>query len=311
MVPRRVALERIGGFMLGACAALSGVASVFAETETILEVAYAGSMGSLMEGPIRDAVAKKFTIELRGRAQGSSALARLIEGGNIQPDVFISVTPSPMQLVLKAGKAQIAAPIARTEMVIAYSPDSQFASRFAETERPGSIPWWQIFEQPGMRFGRTDPITDPQGRNIIFSLELAAQYYRQPNLVERILGDVINPSQIFSEPTVLARLQAGELDASSAYKTQPPPLGLPYIRLPQAINLGSDRLEGDYSRVSVTLAGKVYHPEPLVYYAAVLKDAHSPHAAQDFVNWLGGDEAQAILRQYSYDPPGDAKPLRP
>jgi molybdate/tungstate transport system substrate-binding protein len=263
-----------------------------------------------MEGPIKAAVAKRFDIELRGRAQGSSALARLIEGGNIRPDIFISVTPGPMQIVLKAGKAQTAAPIARTEMVIAYSPISQFAPRFAEAEKRGSMRWWQILEQPELRFGRTDPITDPQGRNIIFTLELAARYYRQPDLVARILGAVINPRQIFPEPTVLARLQAGELDASSAYKIQPASLKLPYLRLPDAINLGSNRLKGQYSKVNVTLDGKVYHPEPLVYYAAVLKDARNLDAAQKLVNWLGGDEAQAIFRQHSYDPPGDAEPLR-
>src|ERR1700732_2619050 len=62
-----------------------------------LEVAYAGSMGSVMDGPIRTAV-RSLGIELRGRAQGSMALARLIEGGSIQPDVFISVTPPPMRV---------------------------------------------------------------------------------------------------------------------------------------------------------------------------------------------------------------------
>lgn len=309
-LPRRAALKRLGGFILGAGVAWTGAAAALAEDKKILEVAYAGSMGSLMEGPIKDVTAKRFGIELHGRAQGSTALARLIEGGTLRPDVFISVTPSPMQIVLKAGKALAAEPIAKTEMVIAYSPLGQFESKFAEAQKPGSMPWWQILEQPGIRFGRTDPSTDPQGRNIVFTLKLAAQYYSQPELVTRILGDVINQNQVFPEPTVLARLQAGELDASSAYKVQPAPLKLPYVRLPEAINLGSDRLAADYAKVSATLEGKTYHPEPLVYYAAVLKDASNPDAAENFVDWLGKDEAQQIFRQYDYDPAAGAKPLR-
>lgn len=296
--------------MLGAGVAWSGAGAALGEVKKSLDVAYAGSMGSLMEGPIKDAVSKRFGIELHGRAQGSSALARLIDGGNIRPDVFISITPSPMQIVLKGGKAETAEPIAKTEMVIAYSPVGQFAATFAAAEGPGAMAWWQILEQPAIRFGRTDPTTDPQGRNIVFTMELAAQYYAQPDLVKRILGEAVNPTQIFPEPTVLARLQAGELDASSAYKVQPAPLKLPYLRLPDAINLASDRLKSDYAQVSLTLEGKVYHPEPLVYYAAVLKVAANPNAAQDFVNWLSGSEAQTILRQYSYDSAEGAATLR-
>src|SRR5579864_6318833 len=159
-LPRRAALECLGGLILGAGMVWAKAGAAFADSKTTLDIAYAGSMGSLMEGPIKDAVAKGFGIELHGRAQGSNALARLIEDGKIKPDVFISATGSPMQIVLTADKAQVALPFAKTEMVIAYSPVGQFASKFAVAGKPGSMPWWHILEQPGIRFGRTDPITD-------------------------------------------------------------------------------------------------------------------------------------------------------
>ena len=37
---------------------------------------------------------------------------------------------------------------------------------------------------------------------------LAAQMYKQPDLVEKTLGETINQAQIFTEPTVEARLQS-------------------------------------------------------------------------------------------------------
>jgi len=86
-------------------------------------------MGSLMEGPIKSTVAQRLNLEMRGRAQGSTALAQLIVGGNIRPDVFIPITPGPMLTVLRAGKAETAQPIAHTEMVIAYNPKSRFAPK--------------------------------------------------------------------------------------------------------------------------------------------------------------------------------------
>ena len=162
-----------------------------------------------------------------------------------------------------------------------------------------------------MRFGRTDPNTDPQGLNIIFTMQLAADYYHQPDLVDKILGVQQNPQQIFLEPQVMARLQAGQLDASSAYRTQPDSFGLPFVALPKEINLGDAAMESAYKKATVTLNGKTLHPAPLVFYAAVINDAPQPDSAARFVTWLQGDAARAILAKYHYDDPGDAPPLAP
>jgi molybdate/tungstate transport system substrate-binding protein len=273
-----------------------------------LDVAYAGSMGSMMEGPIKSAAARTLKIEFHGRAQGSSALAQLIVGGSIRSDVFIPVTPGPALTVLRAGKADSAQPIAHTEMVIAYSPKSKFASRF-DTAAKGKEDLWKILLEPGLRFGRTDPITDPQGRNIIFTMMLAAKATKQADLVEKILGPAINEKQIFTEPTVMARLQSGELDASSAYKIQPGPLNLPYVPLPAEINLSGQNVRTEHPDVTLSVGGKSYAPEPLIYYAVVLRDAPNAKGAAAFMEWLKGSEAQAIFRKYNYDPPGEASSL--
>lgn len=299
--------------LLAAAGVLTGLIAGAGATEskTPLQVAYAGSMGSLMDGGVRPAIAKALGAEMQGRAQGATGLANLIVAGSIRPDVFISVTPGPMRAVLKAGKATRAIPIARTEMVIAYSPRSQYAAALAKANQPGAKPWWQILETPGLRFGRTDPNTDPQGLNIIFMMQLAALYYHQPSLTDKVLGPQINPRQIFQEPEVMARLQAGQLDASSAYKTQPAALGLPFLSLPGEINLGSASMEKEYQKTSVTLNGKVHRPSPLIFYAAVLKDAPQPKLADRFLAWLHGNEARQILAHYHYDGPGDTEPLLP
>lgn len=276
--------------------------NAFAQELTPLDVAYAGSMGSMMEGPVK-AAAASMGIEFRGRAQGSDALAQLIVGGTIPVDVFVPVTPGPMMTVLKAGKAQHATPLARTEMVIAYSPKSTFAKAFA------SQPWYEALQQPGVRFGRTDPATDPQGRYIIFTMQLAETYYKQPGLAKKILGDTINASQIFSEPTVEARLQSGELDAASAYKTQPGPFNLPFITLPDEINLGNASMHALYDAASLDLNDKTYHPQALVYYISTITGAPHADKAAAFMQWFASPAAQAILRKYDYDPPTGATAL--
>jgi molybdate/tungstate transport system substrate-binding protein len=283
----------------------------FAQALTVLDVPYAGSMGSMMEGPIKSTAASALSIDMHGRAQGSDALAKLIVAGSIPADVFIPVTPGPIMTVLKAGKASAGIPIARTEMVIAYSPKSKYAQQFADAAagKRGAMPWYHALQQPGIRFGRTDPMTDPQGRNIIFTFQLAEIYYKQAGLTQKILGDTINTAQIFAEPTVEARLQSGELDAASAYKIQPRPFNLPFINLPDEINLGNQSMRDRYQQASLTLADKTLHPEALVYYAAIITG--SPHAdkADAFVKWLTSPNGQAIFRQFAYDPPVGAVAL--
>ena len=307
MLTRRDVLTQ--GLIMAAGIALAGFPlRLLPDDLASLDVAYAGSMGSMMEGPIKSAAARILKIEFHGRAQGSSALAQLIVGGSIRSDVFIPVTPGPALTVLRAGKADFAQPIAHTEMVIAYSPKSKFASRF-DAAAKGKENLWKILLEPGLRFGRTDPVTDPQGRNIIFTMMLAAKTTSQPDLAEKILGPAINEKQIFTEPTVMARLQSGELDASSAYKIQPGPLNLPYVPLPAAINLSGQDVRNDHPDVTLSVGGKSYAPEPLIYYAAVLKDAPNAKGAAGFVEWLKGEKGQAIFRKYNYDPPGDASPL--
>ncbi|MGC2742738.1 MAG: extracellular solute-binding protein [Candidatus Angelobacter sp.] len=308
-ITRRQLLAR--SLTITAGAALAGLPfQLLAEELAPLDVAYAGSMGSMMEGSIKSAVARTLKIDLHGRAQGSSALAQLIIGGSIRPDVFIPVTPGPALTILRAGKADSAQPIAHTEMVIAYSPKSRFASRF-DAAAKGKGDLWKILLEPGVRFGRTDPVTDPQGRNIIFTLMLAARMTKQPDLAAKILGPTINEKQIFTEPTVMARLQSGELDAVSAYKIQPGPLNLPYVPLPTEINLSGQNLSAEHPDVTLSVGGKTYTPEPLIYYAAVLKDARNANGGKAFVECLKGNEAQAIFRKYNYDPPGEASSLHP
>ena len=87
-------------------------------------------------------------------------------------------------------------------------------------------------------------------------------------------------------------------------------MNLPYITLPKEVNLGGQNFYANRPEISLSVNGKTYQPEPLIYYAAVLKDAPNAKGAPAFAGWLLGAEAQAIFSRFNYDPPGDASPLR-
>src|SRR5215210_9234264 len=104
----------------------SGVlASSATQAADAFRVAYAGSMGVVMDRFIGPAFAKANGVEYQGIGQGSYGLARQIEGKLLQADVFLPITPGPVEIVQKAGLIGPAVPVASTQMVIAYSPKSR------------------------------------------------------------------------------------------------------------------------------------------------------------------------------------------
>jgi molybdate/tungstate transport system substrate-binding protein len=193
-------------------------------------------------------------------------------------------------------------------MVVAYSPRGRFVPDLEAAAR-GQKKWYEVLQSSGLRFGRTDPATDPQGQNIVFTMLLAENYYKQPGLADRILGDYQNPQQIFTEPSLLSRLEAGQIDASSGYLSATRSHHLPYIELPDEINLSNPAMEAAWYKnvqFSITLpGGKVatLNTQPLVFYATVLKDSKQPALAQKFVDFLQSREGQKLLEDNGYSPP--------
>ena len=270
-------------------------------------VAYAGSMGVVMDRFIGPAFAKANGVEYQGIGQGSYGLARQFEGKLLQADVFVAITPGPIDIVKKAGMIGPAVPVASTQMVIAYSPKSKFVPAF-EAAAQGRKSWYAVLQTPGLRFGRTDPATDPQGQNIIFTMLLAQNFYKEPGLADRILGGYQNPQQIFTEPSLLSRLEAGQIDASSGYLSASRSHSIPFIELPDEINLSNPEMDAKWYKTvqfSIKLPnGKeaTLGTQPLVFYATVLKDSKRPALAEKFVQYLLSPEGQKLFRDNGYSP---------
>jgi molybdate/tungstate transport system substrate-binding protein len=263
-------------------------------------------MGVVMDKGIGPAFEAKTGIKFYGIGQAAMALAHLLAAKSMTADVFVSVSAGPVKVVEQAGLVSHAVPVASTDFVLAYSPASTFAPAF---EKAGPAGWVEVLGSPGLRYGRTDPTADPQGAYNLYCLQLAEIYYKMPGLAARISGSMMNPAQIFAEPSLLARLQEGQIDATLGYESAVISQKLPYIKLPPQINFSSPAFAKSwYSKATLVIKGKPMHPSPLVFYAAPLADAPDPAAARAFAAFLTSPEAQAIFAHYGYNP-GEGKPV--
>ena len=154
-------------------------------------MAYASSLEFLNENVVKPAFTAATGAGFSGTGNASGTLSSDIAAGEISPNVFESVGGDNITpLEPKFTKWYV--PYAGTSMVIAYNPKSKYASEFkayADGSKPLSTLFSTLLQTPGLKLGRTDPNTDPQGRDFIFMLELAQKYYHLPSdTVSKILG---------------------------------------------------------------------------------------------------------------------------
>ena len=279
-----------------------------------IRVTYAGSMGKAMDQSLGPAFASQQHGTYQGQGQGAYGMARLLASHKVTADVFVSITPGPMQILKDAGLIDNAVPVASTSMVIAYNPKSKYAAEFAAANSRNDGSWLKVLATPGLQFGRTDPYLDPKGQNIVFTLLLAEKYYKQPGIADKILGGVQNPRQVNLEGGLLTRLESGQVDAAAGYESEVISAKLPYLKFPDEINLSNpDMVKQWYDTVSFTIKDskgqdKVLHTQPLVYYAAVLKNAPNGVAqGEKFVDFMRSAQGQKLFHDSGYaEPKGKA-----
>ena len=266
-----------------------------------VSVLYAGSLAGVMENGVGPNFTAKTGLSYQGEAQGSLGGAHLIRDRLRSPDVFISADPSVNREVLMGREngnlVEWFMTVAASQLVVAYDPHGKFASRF-EDVRSGQMPWYELLETPGVRFGRGDPRIDPKGYRTIFMFRLAARHYQRPEIAA-LLGDPVNPAQVFPEIVLLARLEAGEFDAGIFYKHEAVAHKLPFISLPAEINLGDPRFAASYGRETFdTESGEHIVAAPILFTVAIPRSVRHPQSALAFVKFLLSSET--LLTQYGF-----------
>jgi molybdate/tungstate transport system substrate-binding protein len=254
-----------------------------------VSVLYAGSLATVMENGLGPAFSKATGNDYKGEAQGSLGAARMIHDHLRDPDVFISADPSVNESVLMGSAngnlVTWFVTLASSQLVLAYNPNSPFAARF-QAAAAHTIPWYEVLEMPGMRFGRGDPTIDPKGYRTLFLFDLAGKHYHRPE-IPRLLGDTLNPAQVLPEVSLLARVEAGQFDAGIFYKHEVVAHKLPFVSFPPEINLGDPKFADFYKQATYTTpSGEQVSGTPIIFTIAIPKTVHHQAAAEALVRFL-------------------------
>lgn len=239
-----------------------------------VEVLYAGSLVNLMERSVGPAFEKETGLHFQGYAAGSNKIANEIKGKLRRGDVFISASPKVNTGLMGAANGDHVTwyvNFAESPLMIGYNPQSRFAADFKKKR------WDEVLQEPGIRVGRTDPKLDPKGAFTVEMMTKAAALYKQPDLVEKTLGDPENPAQVLPEETLVGRLQSGLLDAGFFYSTETSDLKIPAIRPAPELQ----------AKASYTLT--------------ILTDAPNNAGAVRFVDFLLSASGRALLKQHGVD----------
>ncbi len=230
------------GLAAAGCSSASGsVASGARPHDGTAIVATSGSLQYLNDTTLGRAFTKATGYGYRARS--ADTLAATGFTGRSRPNVVESVGTQPFQVDghrLSSWYVRYAA----TSMVIAYNPKTKYGLQLAaiahhpdlEHDPKVLASLFPLLAQPGLRLGRPAPGFDPQGTAFIEMLELAQRQYGFPaSLIPKILRGPVTATtgpQIFNPYTLVHRLQAGQLDAIAAYRSEVVQLHLRYIPLP-------------------------------------------------------------------------------
>ncbi len=241
-------------------------------------------------------------VQILREAAGSRTCARKITDLGKPCDVMASADYTVIDNLLIPDFADWNIAFATNEMAIMYRPDSAFADEITSGN------WPEILLRRGVRYGHSDPDADPCGYRSQLTWQLAERYYRIPGLY-RDLRRNCPPRNIRPKETdLIALLESGELDYLFIYRSIARQHNMPYVALPDEINLKSAALADVYSQVSIRISGKkpgefvTKTGRPMVYGITVCKNAPNRKVAEAFVAFLIGPEGRKIMQANGQPP---------
>jgi len=235
-------------------------------------------------------------IDVVREAAGSIRCARKITDLQRDCDIIASADYKVIEDFLIPKYADSVIHFATNEMVIVFHEKSRFASKITANN------WYEVLQDEQVKFGRSDPNSDPCGYRTILCMKLAEKYYLDSGITEKL----IDKDSRYIRPKasdLIALLEIGELDYVFEYKSIAEQFGFPYLELADSINLSNPDLNKFYNTVSIEINGKkpgeliTQVGEAMIYGISILKNSTNLSAAQLFLDFLFSESGTAIMEK--------------
>ncbi len=268
-----------------------------AENQGKVIIFHAGSLSIPMK-QMAQAFNKEYPhVKVLREAAGSRTCARKITDLKKPCDIMASADYSVIDDLLIPRYASWDAHFATNEMAIMYRPDSEYAKEI------NSNNWYQILLKKGVQYGHSDPNSDPCGYRSQLVWQLAQKYYKVPGLYQKLRANCPEQNIRPKETDLIALLEAGQLDYVFIYKSVCQQHQMPFVTLPNQINLGSPAYADFYKQATLKISGKKPGTfvekmgAPMIYGVTILKNAPDYKWAVKFMAFMLGPQGRAIMEK--------------
>jgi len=284
--------------LLPVAAAMLGCARGEAPREETTVFA-AGSLARPLRAAL-DSIAAGGT-DVRLEIMGSRELLRAVTALGRTPDLVVSADADELERALLPAWISSSTTFATNRVVLALSP------RRAVSDSITTVNWADFASSGALRIARADPARAPLGYRTQLVWQLAERSLARPGLATKLAAASPEALMRGNEADLAALLESGDADAAWCYESLARALQIPYVRIGDAMDLGSVadsatyrlasvRITGDAPGDSVTVTGT-----PIRYAIAVLQNGRDVIGATRLRERLLDSVSVRIMRRIGLD----------
>lgn len=281
---------------------LAGVLMFAEEINGDIIVFHAGSLSvpfAQMEKAFED---KYLGTDVIREAAGSREAVRKVTDLGREADIIGSADYTVIENLMFPDYTQWYINFATNEMVIMYTENSRYRDEI------NSDNWYKILLRPDVEYGHSDPNADPCGYRSQFVWKLAEKYYEVDDLYQKLVDNCPLKNVRPKETDLIALLEVGELDYIFIYKSVALQHKMPYVELPEEINLKTTKYADFYKTATFEVTGKepgemiTQVGKPMVYAVTIPNNSPNLEGAMAFIKFIVGPEGQAIMEKNGQPP---------
>ncbi len=238
---------------------------------------------------------------VRLEIMGSRELLRAVTSLGRTPDLIVSADAEELEQALIPDFVTSSTTFATNRVVLALSPKSALSPKLT------AMNWADVAASGSLRFARADPARAPLGYRTQLVWQLAERALVRPGLAARLAAASPEALMRGNESDLAALLESGDADAAWCYESLARSLKIPYVRIGDAVDLGSVADSATYRLETVRIAG--HRPGysitvtgiPIRYAIAVLRNGPDVIGATMLRERLLDSTSVRIMRRIGLD----------